>query len=225
MDDRVAPADRIFLAHSPDAGYVDKSRPRGGASASLCVVTLTPVDLAEVAAALAIDQGGVVSRSQLLAAGLTSSRARRDIATARWRRLLPGVYATFTGPVPPVARVWAAVLYAGPGAAAARRTALWLAGALDQPPTAVQVAVPAARRVHPQPGVRILRSGELSVRAPVGSPPRMRVESALLDQIRLETGSGVVDLVLRSVQRRTTTDRSGYARRSTPGPGSAGARS
>ena len=43
----------------------------------------------------------------------------------------PGVYLTHTGPISPLARVWAAVLYGGNGAVASRSTALWLAGALD----------------------------------------------------------------------------------------------
>lgn len=48
---------------------------------------------------LAEQQQGIVSRSQLLSLGLSRSQARRNVANGRWRLLLPGVYATFTGPV------------------------------------------------------------------------------------------------------------------------------
>ena len=62
---------------------------------------------------------------------LSSAAARTNLDNGRWRVLLPGVYATFTGPVGPMAMVWSAVLYAGTGAAACGPTALWLTGAID----------------------------------------------------------------------------------------------
>jgi len=66
---------------------------------------------------VAIAQDGVISRSQLIEHGWTSRRVQHRIDGGRWRRLRPGVYATFTGPVSSRAAGWAAVLYAGDGAA------------------------------------------------------------------------------------------------------------
>src|SRR6478672_1112740 len=103
-------------------------------------------------------QAGVLSRSQLLALGLTRSQARRHVVNGRWHMLLPGVYAGFTGPVGQVARIWSALLYAGPDAVASHGTALWLAGVLDRPPVVTHVSIPATRRVQPQPGLRIHRT-------------------------------------------------------------------
>src|SRR4051794_24681648 len=100
-------------------------------------------------------QEGVVSRGQLMQLNLSSAAARTNLDNGRWRGLLPGVYATFTGPVGPLAMVWSAVLYAGTGAAACGPTALWLTGAIDDRPALVHVAVPASRRVVRQPGIRI----------------------------------------------------------------------
>ena len=48
-----------------------------------------------------------------------------------------------TGPIPPRSLLWAAILRAGPGAAAGPRTSLWFAGAADAPPTLFDVVVPA----------------------------------------------------------------------------------
>ena len=57
---------------------------------------LTRVDWRSMADA----QAGMVSRGQLLALGISPMQARAHVGTGRWRRVLPGVYATFTGRSP-----------------------------------------------------------------------------------------------------------------------------
>lgn len=60
-------------------------------------------------------QDGVISGHQAMAVGLTVKAIRHRLHGSRtWQRLLPGVYAGFTGPVPDGARERAALLYAGP---------------------------------------------------------------------------------------------------------------
>ena len=83
-----------------------------------------------------------------------SARCRqgRHVDTGRWRRVLPGVYATFTGPISAHGRVWAALLYAGRDAAASHGTALWLWELTDEAPAVIDVVVPESRRVLAQPG-------------------------------------------------------------------------
>ena len=159
---------------------------------------------------LADIQEGIVSRSQLLAAGLTPAQARTNVDNGRWRALLPGVYATFTGPVGPLARTWSAVLYAGAGAATSHRTALWLAGLLDDPADLIHVGIPASRRVLPQKNIRIHLSRALAddrrqIVHPSSTPPRIRLEVALLDQCEYENANQVTHLVLSAIQRRLTT--------------------
>src|SRR5581483_4014063 len=69
----------------------------------------------------------VVTRSQVLACGMTSRALHPRVASSGpWQRLLPGVYLTVTGTVTQEQREMAALLYAGPeslltGVAAARR--------------------------------------------------------------------------------------------------------
>jgi hypothetical protein len=156
---------------------------------------------------LAAEQAGMISRRQLLELGLTPARARRDLDNRRWRAVHPGVYATFTGPLPPPARLWAAVLHAGPGAAASHRTALWLAGALDRPPEPLCIAVPATRTVRSRPGVRIVHTRSLPDAAQAAtSPPRIRLEVALLDVTdAADTAAVVIDTIITATQRRLTT--------------------
>jgi hypothetical protein len=152
-------------------------------------------------------QCGVVSRAQALTAGLSGRQVDWLVRSGRWTRLVAGVYATHTGPLSDEARVWAALLHAGPGATAGGRTALWLWGVLDAPAPLVAVCVPAGRTPTGRPGTSIRRRRELeTLRHPTVSPPRLRVEEAVLDVAdtapRVED---VVDVVVRAVQRRLTT--------------------
>lgn len=168
---------------------------------------LRQVPWAEIADA----QSGIVSRGQLLGIGLTVAQAKTDLTSGRWQRVLPGVYATFTGRIDPLAHVWAAVLYAGRGAAASHGTALWLSRVQDHPPATVHVMVPESRRVLPQPGIRVHRRRELDqtdpavLINPTARPPRLRIEQAVLDQCHIATETDAIDLILRVTQRRLTT--------------------
>lgn len=155
-------------------------------------------------------QEGIISRGQLLSLGLSSAGARTNLDNGRWQSLLPGVYATFTGPLSPLADTWAAVLYGGPRAVASHRSALWLGGAIKTPTDSVHIAVPASRRVLMQPGIRIHLSRALDdpdrvYCHPGASPPRTRIEISLLDQCDLENSDGAVHLALQTIQRRLTT--------------------
>jgi hypothetical protein len=66
--------------------------------------------------ALIAAQHGVITRQQALEQGLTLGDIRAHVAAGRWCRLRPGVIATFTGPLTPEARAWAAVLACWPAA-------------------------------------------------------------------------------------------------------------
>lgn len=151
-------------------------------------------------------QHGIVSRRQLLEIGLTPAQARRNVANTRWQQVFPGVYATFTGPISEVATLWAAVLYAGEGAAVSHLTALWLFGVIGRRPGVVHVAVPAPRKVVPQPGIRIHRTrAAVESVHPAARPPRSRIEVAVLDHSDGAPVDVALDVVLRATQGRFTT--------------------
>src|SRR5918996_6297443 len=59
-------------------------------------------------------QDGLITRQQVLAAGMSTGAVGRAVR-GRWQIVLPGVYATFTGPLSDIHRWRAAVLYAGRG--------------------------------------------------------------------------------------------------------------
>jgi hypothetical protein len=157
--------------------------------------------------ALAQEQAGVVARRQLLACGLSPAQARQRIDTRHWKTVFAGVYATFTGPLSEMARVWAAVLYAGPVACASHNTALWLAGGVDRFPPTIHVAIPADRRVRAPGGVRIhLSRGYAQRQHPSAGPPRTRIEEAVLDMADDEPDlERALGIVLKATQRRLTT--------------------
>jgi very-short-patch-repair endonuclease len=96
---------------------------------------------------------GLVTRSRLLAAGVTDHDIIGRLARGSLRLVHPGVYATFGTPLDYRARVLAACLAAGDDAVASHRSALWMWGLLEgeQP-----VEVTAPRSSHPVPGGFVL---------------------------------------------------------------------
>jgi len=158
--------------------------------------------------ALANRQAGLVCQRQLLALAIDRTVVRSHVRRRRWRRVHPGVYATFTGPLPDLGRVWAALLYAGAEAAAGHETAEWLWGMRPDLPAQLVVCVPHGRRHQPSRlGVRVRQSRHLAAnRHPVRMPPRTTVEGTVLDLTHeARTERAVIDLVLRACQQRRTT--------------------
>jgi hypothetical protein len=122
-------------------------------------------------------QDGVVSRRQLLEAGLRDHDVRRLLRRRELTIVHPGVYVEHTGPLTWQQRAWAAVLVHWP-AALARESAL------PKPPAAapIQVAIDLRRTVGEIPGVRAWRTPDLAGRVRWGRcPPRIAVEHALID--------------------------------------------
>jgi very-short-patch-repair endonuclease len=86
------------------------------------------------AAQVAAAQRGLVTRRQCLNAGVPASSLERAVRPGgRWQAVLPGVYATFTGPLLPVQLMTAALLLGGPGAQLTGVTALALYGCIYLP--------------------------------------------------------------------------------------------
>jgi hypothetical protein len=132
-------------------------------------------------------QARVISRGQARDAGLTRDAIEWRIRSRRWRRVYLGAYATFTGEPTREARLWAALLRAGPGAVLSHETAAEVHGLTDHPSRLIHITVPAER--HPARrrkirGVVIHRSRRLvpEWRAP-WQLPRTSVEDTILDLV------------------------------------------
>ena len=155
---------------------------------------------------IAGEQAGVVTRAQLLDARCTEGQVGALLDNGRWTVLQRGVYAVFTGPVPPISRIWAAVLAAGPDAVVGGEAALWLAGVPGTTPRHITVCVPWERQATAVKEVDVVRRRGLEALAhPAARPPRLRIEEALLDLTdRCTREAAVVEVVFRVAPDRRT---------------------
>ncbi|MBV9206017.1 MAG: hypothetical protein JO037_11570 [Actinobacteria bacterium] len=155
------------------------------------------------------DQHGVVSREQAHDAGFRGKTIDRRIRSGAWRRIYRGTYATFTGVAPREAKLWAAVLRAGPGAVLSHQTAAEIHGLTEKATGPIHVSVPAERRPVRRkiPGVIIHRSRHLAAEwHPPWQLPRTSVEDTVLDLIAAaKTFDDAYRWISVAVGRRRTT--------------------
>lgn len=147
------------------------------------------------------DQAGIVSLDQLRLHGVSDGEVAANVNACRWTRVLPRVYATYTGELPRRARLNAALLYGGAHAVLSHHTAAEEWGMLRVADRPVEVTVPyKCSAVSQHPFVRVHRSRALSVSASDAYPPRTRrtdtiVDLAVAQQTAKEAQRLVVDLV------------------------------
>jgi len=155
-------------------------------------------------------QSGVVSRRQAQDAGFRDDAIDRRLRSGTWQRLHRSVYATFTGELSREARLWAAVLHAGPGAVLSHATAAEVHGLIDKPTGKIHVSVPASRRPSQYAkmrGVVIHRSrGLVAEWQPPWHLPRTSVEDTVLDLISAARSfDDAYGWISAAVGRRLTT--------------------
>src|SRR5437868_2598687 len=100
--------------------------------------------LAIVAAA----QQGVFTRAQAIDAGFSPGQIERRVGSRAWTRVLPRVYRMSATPDAFALAQWAAILWAGPGAALSHTSAAarWrIAGVPAAPAGRVEIVVPRHR--------------------------------------------------------------------------------
>jgi hypothetical protein len=154
-------------------------------------------------------QARVVSRQQARDAGWAEGTIDARLRAGIWQRLHRGAYATFTGDLSREARLWAAVLCAGPGAVLSHETAAEVHGLIDKPIGPIHVSVPAAR--HPCRrkirGIVVHRSRFLAAEwQPPWQLPRTTVEDTVLDLVtKAQTFDDAYGWISRAVGRRLTS--------------------
>ncbi|MBI4943051.1 MAG: hypothetical protein HY830_20085 [Actinobacteria bacterium] len=156
-------------------------------------------------ASLLHEQHGLVTTMQLELLGVTRSARRHACARSGWRLVLPGVVATFRGPLSPRQRLVAAQLWAGDDAVISSRTAAACHGvkAADGEHV-VRILVPAHRFVRTQGFVVVRRTRRPDPR-PWSRPPLMLSSPAraVVDAAReARTLDDARALVLEAVQRK-----------------------
>jgi putative AbiEi antitoxin of type IV toxin-antitoxin system/uncharacterized protein DUF559 len=167
-------------------------------------------------------QWGVVSVSQVLAAGLTRAGIVRRVRAGRLHPVHRGVYAVGHVRLGREGRRSAAVLACGPGAVLSHRSAAAHWGLLGTAAALIDVTAPATR--HGLPGIRLHRSRSLDARdttghkgIPITTVPRTlldlaatiqphRLERALAQAQRLQLydHAAITDVIARSNGHRGT---------------------
>lgn len=156
------------------------------------------------------EQHGVVAKRQVDDVGIGRGSLDHRLRSGKWRRLHRGVYAAFTGELTREARLWAAVLRAGPGAVLSHETAAELQHLTDRPSLAIHITVPARRRPaqnKPIPGVVIHRSRHIRPQElPQWELPCTRIEDTVLDLAgAAATFEDAYDWISRAVSGQYTT--------------------
>lgn len=160
------------------------------------------------------DQSGVVSRRQVLDAGLTTTQLARLRRRGQLVQMphLTGVYVEHNGPPTHRQRSQAAVLHAWPSALCLD-SALRAAegpGRRERSEATIHVAVDRQRRISAVPGVEVHRMAGFAERVQWNaSPPRIRYEESVIDVAAgaLDDLAAVASLADAVGSRRTTAAR------------------
>jgi Transcriptional regulator, AbiEi antitoxin len=155
-------------------------------------------------------QVGVITRAQLRARGIDKPTLDRLVRRRELVRLLPGVFVNHTGTASWLQRAWAGTLYYAP-AALGREAALralhgagWR-GHDDAAP--ITIMVDASRHLAELPGYDLHRVVGLEAKVHwQASPPKMRVEEAVLDiAAGAISDSDALEVLADAVRSRCTT--------------------
>jgi hypothetical protein len=155
-------------------------------------------------AQIASRQCGRIVYVQLRAAGASDAAIQRWLAQSYLTRVLPRVYAVGHTAPDRRADLWAAVLYAGPGAAISHATAAHLRGLIDFPPSTIQVSTP-RRSIHSIPRAVRVYSRRHRPREPFDGIPTTLVPETMLD-LAATTTEKVVSRAVRQLDRRGELD-------------------
>jgi hypothetical protein len=125
-----------------------------------------------------------------------------------WKQVHTGVYATFTGTISRESLLWAAVLYAGPGAYLSHETAAEINRLADGPSPVINVTIPANRRVKAPEGIVIHRSSHKPmIWTPPGIPPYSIAEETVIDLVqKAPHKDDIIALVTSGFNRKLLTE-------------------
>jgi len=156
-------------------------------------------------------QCGVLDRSQARQVGFSDRQIQHRLRSNRWQQVYEGVYATFTGPLPREARLWAALRRVGEPAMLSHETAAEVHALIDRPASQqIHITVPPRRRPiqngTPR-GVVIHRSTQSRPQLPIAwKLPRTLIEDTILDLVEAApTFQTAYGWIARAVSRRFTT--------------------
>ena len=156
-------------------------------------------DIDDAVGRLATCQQGIITRTQALALGVSSSTIDRRRRQGRWDVVEAGVYRIHGAPDTRLSRLMALCL--AYGGVASHRTAAHLQGVSGFPATVIEISVPRGRAVQ-RPGVVMHESTDLHLMVPdlIQSIPTTPIERLVVDLgavIRFEWYDQVFDELIR----------------------------
>lgn len=161
---------------------------------------------------IAEPQGGVVSRDQLRAAGITDHEVLAHLRAGRWRPVHTQSIAVHTGPLPTLGAHWAAVLEAGPRGCLDGTSSLVAGGLAHYSEDVIRVSVPRGVLVRRAEGIDVRQTRRLrAVDLEPSGVPRTRPHVAGVRGALWARSDKQATLVLTMVvqQRMTTPERLG----------------
>ena len=159
------------------------------------------------AARLASEQGGVVSRRQLYAAGVTRWEVRGQVRARRWQLVGDQSVCLHNSEISEVGHRWAAVFQGGPRACLDGASALVAAGLVRFEASRVRVSVPRGARVRRTKlyDIRQTRRWSADDRVGVGIPRTRPPVAAVRAALWARTDREATYVVTASVQQRLTS--------------------
>lgn len=156
---------------------------------------------------LALAQGGVISRPQLLSLGVTRSQIRAQVAGQRWRAWRSQCIAVHTGALTPLGEQWAAVLEAGPQAVLDGASALIASGLRSFEQESYRISVPhnARRRCGKGLNVHQTRRYRLADQMNRGVPRTKPEVAAVHGALWARSDKQAVLMMTMAVQQGLTT--------------------
>ncbi len=140
--------------------------------------------------------------------GLTRGMVAAKVKSGWWEQVHEGVYKTFTGQLTRDGLLWAAFLYAGPGAYLSHGTAAEINGLTAGAPSAIDVTIPASRPSSAPKGIVIHRSTHKPmIWRPPGIPPYSIAEQTVIDLVQAGADKDdIVALVTSGFNRKLLTE-------------------
>ena len=158
------------------------------------------------AIALADQQCGVVTRSQLLSIGMSPRTLNGYVADGLWKRVDRGAFWTGTAKPPWSALAWSASTIGGPDALIAGHAAAYLHGLADEARLPIEVMVPQDQRVGARKFASYIRvDPALRAYRTLQGLRCVGIDDTVLDLCNSASPREIVGWVTAAAQRRLTT--------------------
>ncbi|MFL5318399.1 MAG: hypothetical protein ACJ790_01990 [Myxococcaceae bacterium] len=149
---------------------------------------------------LAAKQHGVVSREQVMRAGVSAWMIRARLSSGSWKELFPAAYVLGGAPPTWQQTATAALIWAGPDAALSHRSSAFVQGWLDRSPSRLEITIPKSRNLRSE-SVKVYRS-DLSIHNEVKVYNGLRVTDAPRTLIDLSSEKDLERLVELAIHLR-----------------------